>query len=60
MLFRSVIVRSGSFFKYEEDVIGQGREAAAAALMENKKLAKEIFAKVKVEQKSEHKSKKRK
>ncbi len=37
-----VIEKSGSFLKYKEEVLAQGREAAKQILMEDKKLAKEI------------------
>jgi len=37
-----VIQKSGSFFKLGEQLLGQGREAAKAALEENKKLASQI------------------
>jgi len=37
-----IIERSGAFFKYKNEVLGQGREAAKMALEENPKLAKEI------------------
>ena len=45
------IEKSGAFFKYEKNIIGQGREAAKAYLDENPKIAKlietEIWKKVK-------------
>jgi recombination protein RecA len=37
-----VIKKSGSFYKYKGEVVGQGREAVKIALDENEKLAKEI------------------
>jgi len=37
-----VIERSGAFFKFKDQILGQGREAAKMALDENPKLAKEI------------------
>jgi recombination protein RecA len=42
----NVIQKSGSFYKYNDAVLGQGREATKSALEENKKLAKEIEAKI--------------
>ncbi|HBU21996.1 TPA: recombinase RecA, partial [Candidatus Beckwithbacteria bacterium] len=48
-----ILTKSGSFYKYGEDVIGQGKEAARLYLLENGKLAKkieqDIWAKVKGE-----------
>lgn len=41
-----IIDKSGSFFKYEKTIIGQGREAAKAFLEKNPKLAKEIEEKI--------------
>jgi len=58
-LEHGVINRSGAFFKLGEDVLGQGHDAAAAALMENKKLAKEIYAEIKQAKKEEEKPKKK-
>ena len=43
---KGVINKSGSFFKYGEEVIGQGKEAARIYLKENHKLAKEIEAEI--------------
>lgn len=37
-----VIAKSGSFFKYKDQMLGQGREAAKIFLKENEKLAREI------------------
>lgn len=37
-----IINKSGSFYKYGEKMLGQGREAAKIFLVENPKLAKEI------------------
>ncbi len=37
-----VIVKSGAFYKYNNQIIGQGREAAKIYLSENSRLAKEI------------------
>ncbi len=42
----SLIEKSGSFYKYEDKVIGQGKEAARIHLSENPKLAKKIEAQV--------------
>ncbi len=48
-----VIARAGSFYKYNDEVIAQGREATKAYLEENpdfmKKIQKEIWAKIKEE-----------
>lgn len=41
-----VIGRSGVFFKYKDQVLGQGREAAKMALDESPKLTKEIEAEI--------------
>lgn len=41
-LREGVLVRAGSFYKYKDEVIAQGREAAKAFLMENEKIMKEI------------------
>jgi recombination protein RecA len=38
----NIIVKSGSWFSYKEDRIGQGRDAVKKYLQENPKLAKEI------------------
>ena len=38
----NVIAKSGSFLKYKETMLGQGREAAREFLAENKKVAKQI------------------
>lgn len=42
----NIIQKSGSFYKYGEQMLGQGREAAKAALDENPKLATEIEKKI--------------
>lgn len=42
----NVIVKSGAFFKYQDKVIGQGKEAARAYLDENHKICKEIEAEI--------------
>ena len=41
-----VIQKSGSFFKYGDDVIGQGKEAAKMYLKENPEIAEEIKGKI--------------
>jgi len=41
-----IIVKSGAFLKYEEKLLGQGREAAKIYLEENPKIAEEITKKV--------------
>lgn len=41
-----VLTRSGAFVRYEDNVIGQGREAAMAYLKENPETAKKIFKEV--------------
>ena len=50
-----VIQKSGSFFRFNEEMLGQGREAVKVLLDENKKLATqietEIWKKVKKEEK---------
>lgn len=38
----NVIAKSGSWFSYKEDRIGQGRDAVKKYLQENEKIAKEI------------------
>jgi recombination protein RecA len=38
----NIIQKSGSFFKYDGEVLAQGREAAKARLDENPKLAKDV------------------
>ena len=43
---KGVIAKSGSFFKYGEEVIGQGKEAARLYLKENHKVAKAIEAEI--------------
>jgi recombination protein RecA len=41
-----IVKKSGAFFKYNEETIGQGREAAKKYLKENPKVAKEIEKKI--------------
>jgi len=41
-----VIEKSGSFFKYQDDVLGQGRKAVKAVFEEDRKLAEEIKEKI--------------
>jgi recombination protein RecA len=41
-----IIDKSGAFFKYEKEIIGQGREAAKMYLDENVKVAKRIEEKI--------------
>jgi recombination protein RecA len=38
----NIVTKSGAFYKYGSQMLGQGREAAKIYLSENKKLAKEI------------------
>jgi len=45
-VIRKVLERSGSFYKYEGEVIAQGKEATKVALKENHKLLKEIEKKI--------------
>lgn len=47
-----LIEKSGAFFKYKDEVVGQGREAVKAHLEEHPKLAKEISEKIWQEVKS--------
>jgi len=42
-----VIQKSGAFYKYEDDVIGQGKEAAKAYLRENPDIKKKIISEIK-------------
>lgn len=42
-----IVDKSGAFLKYDQKVIGQGREAAKKYLIENKKIAKKIESEVK-------------
>jgi recombination protein RecA len=42
-----VLVRTGSWFSYDGNNIGQGKEAAITFLKENREVAKDIYAKVK-------------
>ncbi len=39
----SVVEKSGAFLKYKDQMLGQGHEAARAFLIENKKVAKQIY-----------------
>ncbi len=39
----AVIDKSGAFLKYKDQMLGQGREAARDFLVENKKVAKQIY-----------------
>ena len=41
-----VVTRSGSWFKYNDDYLGQGKEKARAFLMENPEICEEIRQKV--------------
>lgn len=41
-----IINRTGAFYKYKGNVIGQGRDAAVSALKEDKKLASEILSQI--------------
>jgi len=45
-VIRKVLERSGSFYKYEGEVIAQGKEATKVVLKENHKLLKEIEKKI--------------
>ena len=45
-VIHKVLERSGSFYKYEGEVIAQGKEATKDALKENHKLLKEIEKKI--------------
>lgn len=45
-LVLGIASKSGAFFKYEEKMLGQGREAAKAFLAGNSKIAEEIEAKI--------------
>lgn len=45
-LVYNLLERSGAFYKYNEKVIGQGKEAAVAALTEDRKLARELLSNV--------------
>jgi recombination protein RecA len=42
----NIIQKAGSFYKYNDEVLGQGREATKTALEENKKLAAEIESQI--------------
>lgn len=52
-VLHKVLERSGSFYKYQGEVIAQGKEATKAALKENSKLLKEIEKKIWEKVKSE-------
>lgn len=41
-----IVTKSGAFYKYDEKLLGQGREAAKAFLAEHSKIAEEITAKI--------------
>jgi recombination protein RecA len=41
-----IITKSGAFFKYEKEIIGQGRETAKLYLAENAKAAKQVEDKI--------------
>ena len=41
-----VLTRSGAFVKYEDTVIGQGREAAMDYLKENPETAKKLYKEI--------------
>ncbi len=43
----NVIIKSGSWFSYNDDKLGQGREQVAEYLMNNPEKANELFAKIK-------------
>ena len=43
---KGVIEKSGSFFKYKDEVIAQGREATKEELLNNNSLRKEIEKKI--------------
>ncbi len=49
-----VLERSGSFYKYQGEVIAQGREASKVVLKENSKLLKEIEKKIKEKESGLH------
>jgi recombination protein RecA len=52
-VIHKVLERSGSFYKYEGEVIAQGKEATKVVLKENHKLLKEIEKKIWAKVKSE-------
>ena len=56
-VLNGVIEKSGSFFRFKGEVIGQGKEAVREYLGENHKLAKEIevdvWQKIKADDKQE-------
>jgi recombination protein RecA len=45
-LLHGIIEKSGSFYRFKGEVIGQGKEAVRAYLGENHKLAKQIEAEI--------------
>lgn len=45
-LEQEILSRTGAFYKHNDKVLGQGREAAAQALAEDSRLGKEILTKV--------------
>jgi recombination protein RecA len=45
-VLHKIVARSGAWFKYNDEYIGQGKEKARVFLQENPKLAEEIRAKV--------------
>jgi recombination protein RecA len=49
-LDNKILVRTGSWFSYNGNNIGQGKDAAITFLKENREVAKEIYAKVKEDQ----------
>lgn len=59
-LEQNLFSRTGAFYKYDDQVLGQGREAATQALAENSQLAKEILSKVWEKVKGETSSRKEK
>ena len=44
---KGLITKKGSFFKYNDDNIGQGRENTVQYLADNPELADELIAKIK-------------
>jgi recombination protein RecA len=52
-VMHDVVAKSGAFFKYGEETIGQGREAAKQYLKDNPKVLKEIDKKVRDKVKGE-------
>jgi len=45
-VLHKIVVRSGAWFRYNDDQLGQGKEKARAYLLENPKITKEIRDKV--------------